>query len=359
MVELQIVVLAVAGSSPVGHPMLEKACSGQGSVSMTARELTKRGLLLFLQLAVTAGALYYIFHDPARRGQMVSALRRADWRWLGAGICAYGGVEVMAVVRWRILLGIQEFRLSWLKATAILFIGEFFTVCTPGLVGGDAMRILYLSREAPQKKLDAVLTVVMDRLTGLVSLITLAAGVLVVRYHWLSRSAAVDRLVDAMMVLLGISAVLLLLAIFAAGSKTLAGRRLPAQIGQVLIALKRCGVQWGRTLAAFGTTLVAHGLYYVTFCCGARALTRGGPPSSIDVFSVMPIVNTLVTLPISLGGIGLRESLFQVLLHDLTGTPAAIGALIGTIGFCVQALWAAVPGAAAFIGYRWLGKAQL
>jgi uncharacterized protein (TIRG00374 family) len=323
---------------------------------MTAKELTKRGLFLSLQIAVTAGALYYIFHDPARRAQMLAALRQAEWRWLGVGVCAYGGLEVMAVLRWRILLKIQGFDLPWVQATAILFISEFFTVCTPGLVGGDAMRILYLSRVAPEKKLDAVLTVLMDRLAGLLSLIALAAGVLAVRYHWLIRSAAVTKLVHAMMALLGASAVLLAMAIVAAHSKTISARPMPEKLKQVLAALRRFGTDWKRTLAALVTTLVAHGLYYVTFCCAAHALTHGRPPSFVDVFSIMPIVNTLVALPISLGGIGLRESLFQVLLHNLTGTPEGVGALIGTVGFSIQAAWAALPGGAAFIGYRWLSR---
>ena len=323
---------------------------------MKAREHLKRALFLTVQVGVTGGALYYIFRDPARRAQMLSALRQADWRWLEAGIFAYGGLELMAVWRWRILLRIQGFKLPWRQATAILFISEFFTVCTPGLVGGDAMRILYLSRAAPEKKVDAALTVVMDRLAGLTSLIALAAAMLLLRYHWLMRSAAVAKLVHVMMALLGVSAVLLLLGVVAARSKTLSERRLPATLRQMLTALRRYGTDWQRTLAAFGTTLIAHGFYYVTFCCAAHALTRGGPPSFSDVFSIMPIVNTLVALPISLGGIGLRESLFQVLLHDLTGTPEGVGALIGTVGFSIQAAWAALPGALAFIAYRWLSK---
>jgi uncharacterized protein (TIRG00374 family) len=323
---------------------------------MTGKELTRRGLFLSLQLAVTAAALYYIFHDASRRAQMLTALRQAQWRWLGLGVCAYGGLEVMAVLRWRILLRIQGFKLPWLQATAILFISEFFTVCTPGLVGGDAMRILYLSRVAPAKKIDAALTVVMDRLAGLISLIALASGVLLLRYDWLSRSPAVIQLVHAMVALLGASALLLILAAVAARWREALVRRLPGTVEQVLTALARYGTDWKRTLAALGTTLIAHGCYYVTFCCAAHALTHGGPPSFGAVFSVMPIVNTLVALPISLGGIGLRESLFQVLLHNLAGTPEAVGALIGTVGFSIQALWAALPGGAAFVFYDWLSE---
>ena len=42
------------------------------------------------------------------------------------------------------------------------------------------------------------------------------------------------------------------------------------------------------------------------------------------MLSIMPIVNTLTALPISFAGIGVRESLFQVLLHDLCRAPEAV-----------------------------------
>ena len=65
----------------------------------------------------------------------------------------------------------------------------------------------------------------------------------------------------------------------------------------------------------------------------------------------MPIVNTLTALPISFAGIGVRESLFQVLLHDLCRAPEAIGVLIGALGFATRLLWG-LPGGAAFLWYR-------
>jgi len=62
-----------------------------------------------------------------------------------------------------------------------------------------------------------------------------------------------------------------------------------------------------------------------------------------DVFSIMPIVNTLTALPISFAGIGIRESLFQVLLKDLCGFAAGLGAAIGSLGFAMRAVWG-LPG---------------
>ena len=69
-----------------------------------------------------------------------------------------------------------------------------------------------------------------------------------------------------------------------------------------------------------------------------------------DVFSIMPIENTLTALPVSFAGVGLRESLFQTLLHNLAGTDPGVGALIGSLGFLTKALWAR-PGAVVFLAY--------
>src|SRR5438477_9787766 len=51
-----------------------------------------------LQIAITLGILIFLFHDSAKRAQMGEALRRADWRWLLAGVFAYGAVEILGAI---------------------------------------------------------------------------------------------------------------------------------------------------------------------------------------------------------------------------------------------------------------------
>jgi len=79
-------------------------------------------------------------------------LRRADWRWLLAGVFAYGVVEILGAIQWQLLLRIQGFRLPWLQATSIFFIGFFFTLFTPSLIAGDAVQIFYLVKAKPERK---------------------------------------------------------------------------------------------------------------------------------------------------------------------------------------------------------------
>src|SRR5438445_3856337 len=83
---------------------------------------------------------------------MAEALRRADWGWLFAGVFAYGAVEILGAIQWQLLLRIQGFRLPWLQATSIFFIGVFFTLFTPVLIAGDAMQILYVVAAVPAVK---------------------------------------------------------------------------------------------------------------------------------------------------------------------------------------------------------------
>ena len=83
----------------------------------------KKTLLTILQLLVTGALLYWVFHDPAVRSAMATAIRDADYRWIAAAIAMYVIVEVAAVVRWQILLKVQGINLSNGRIAALFFIG--------------------------------------------------------------------------------------------------------------------------------------------------------------------------------------------------------------------------------------------
>ena len=166
-----------------------------------------------LQIAITLGILIFLFHDSAKRAQMAEALRRADWHWLLAGVFAYGAVEILGAIQWQLLLRIQGFRLPWLQATSIFFIGVFFTLFTPGLIAGDAVQILYLVKAKPERKAGAVLVVVMDRILGLLALVALAIVVAAARFHWLRRTLVAARLFDLTIILLALGLVSLIAAV--------------------------------------------------------------------------------------------------------------------------------------------------
>jgi hypothetical protein len=135
----------------------------------------KRIGIMLLQLLVAAAGLWYVFHDPQRRAQIADALRHASLSWLLLGWICYSVVEVLATVRWQILLRIQGIRISWLRAGAIVIIGLFFNQFLPGGAGGDAMRLYFIFKQAPRRKVGAALSIAMDRLFGLLTVVFLAS----------------------------------------------------------------------------------------------------------------------------------------------------------------------------------------
>src|SRR5947208_8998112 len=260
----------------------------------------RRLVVSVLQIAITLGILVFLFHDSAKRAQMAEALGRADWRWLLAGVFAYGAVEILGAIQWQLLLRIQDFRLPWLHATSIFFIGIFFTLFTPGLIAGDAAQIFYLVKAKPERKTGAVLVVVMDRILGLLALVTLAAVVAAARLHWLRRTAVTARLFDLTIILLAVGLLSLIAALPAARSRRLeklfSALHLADKIAELRDALRRYFVSRRRTAIALSLTVTPHLFYFGTFYCTGRALegnVMARPPSLGEMLSIMPIVYRL------------------------------------------------------------------
>src|SRR5437762_2474551 len=135
----------------------------------------KKILVTLFQLAVTIALLYWVYHDPNRRAQMVEAIRNAQYHWVIIGILAYVVVEIAAAFRWHVLLKVQGIHLSFARLCGLFLIGMFYNQFLPGGTGGDIMKSYYLLKETPDKKAGALLAVVFDRFIGLVALVAITA----------------------------------------------------------------------------------------------------------------------------------------------------------------------------------------
>ena len=317
----------------------------------------KRVGIVLLQLLVTGAGLWYVFHDPQKRAQIADALRQADRTWIIFGWLCYSAVEGLATVRWQMLLRIQGITLGWLRALGIVMIGLFFNMFLPGLVGGDAVRLYFVFKCAPRQKTRATLSVAMDRILGLLSILFLTALSVALRFHWLNSSGTTLHIVYLVLGLLGTGSVCVLLLFVTVHFGLL--RKLPKRtpfrpaIMESGKALQVYGAHLRIMSIAFAITVVAHIAYYLTFYCAAESLhgTRTATLSVTDILSIMPLVNTVTALPISFGGVGVRETLFQELLGNLAHVPPAIAAISASLGFLIQASWGLL-GAVVFLAAK-------
>jgi glycosyltransferase 2 family protein len=312
----------------------------------------KKILITAFQLSVTVILLWWVFHDPAQRAQMATALRAADYRWVVGSVLAYLVVEIAAAVRWQILLRVQGIYLNNWRLTGLFLIGMFYNQFLPGGTGGDIIKSYFLLKET-ERKAGALLAVIFDRLIGLVALVTITATLITLRFDLLSRTWETRRLLWILLFLLSTSITALLTSFIVSGFNLfhLLPQKFPGRekLIEVAAAYHLYARHWFATLLAFGASLVAHVATFTTFLCVAYAFHSG--VKLIDFFAVLPIERTLTALPISFAGVGLREQILQVMLSNLCNVPVPVAKLIGSMSFLVI-LFCCLPGGIVYFFYR-------
>jgi glycosyltransferase 2 family protein len=316
----------------------------------------KKILLTVFQLTVTVAMLWWVFHDPQQRTQMKEALRTADYRWVAAGVFAYILVEACAAIRWQILLRVQNIHLTLRRVSGLFLIGMFYNQFLPGGTGGDIIKSYLLLKET-DKKAGGLLAVVFDRLIGLVALVTITGTLVILRYHWLAQTPETKRLLWILLLLLSTSIAGLITSFIISGFNLfyLLPHRFPGRekLIEISAAYHLYARHWIASFFAFCMSIVAHLATFTTFLCVAYAFRAD--VHLIDFFAVLPIERTITALPISFAGVGLREQILQVMLHNLCGIPAAIAKLIGSMSFLIILICSA-PGGLVYFFYRPSGK---
>ncbi len=313
----------------------------------------KKILVTLFQLAATIAVLYWVYHDPEKRAQMVEALKNAQYQWVAIGILGYVLVEIAAAFRWHVLLKVQGIHLSLPRLSGLFLIGMFYNQFLPGGTGGDIIKSYFLLKETPDKKAGALLAVIFDRFIGLVALIAITGALISLRYDFLSKTTETRWLLRFLLVLLGASILGLLSTFVISGfnlfhslPKKFPGRE---KLIEISAAYHLYAHHWRATLAAFGASIVAHLATFATFLCVAYSLRAN--VKIVDFFAVMPIERTISAMPISFAGIGWREKVLQIMLHGLCGVPEATAILIGSLSFLVV-LICCLPGAIVYFFYK-------
>jgi uncharacterized protein (TIRG00374 family) len=303
--------------------------------------------------AVTIAILVWVFRSPELRENIREAFAKADTTWILIGLPVALGGELADILRLSVLMRVQGMILPWGSMLRMLFIGLFFNLIMPGNSGAISARLFFLFRKFPARKKEAVLTVVMDRLIGIMVLAITSFATTVFRWNWLQRTTEASALMWILILLMTGSVIL------TAGSFVISSFHLLKKIPlsfpvrrQLIEAADayRLFARDKKSLSyAFFLSLPTLFLFYGTFYCASRALRSG--ITFLDMITIMPIVNAITGLPISLSGIGVRESLLEVLFKDLCNLSPVIGVSISVIGYSYFVLFGVIGGLVYLLDY--------
>lgn len=311
----------------------------------------KKFAMAAFQIALTVALLWWVFHDEAKRRALTDALHQANWWWLVAGIAAYGIFEIMAGIRWQILLRVQGIHISWWRLYGLLMVGLFFSLFIPGGTGGDLVKGYYLLKEAPVgRKTSAALSVVMDRMLGMLGVGVLIVGVTWLRWDWLTQVPLAKSCVITVLIVLftGVSGILLAGVVSSLRLVHVLPEKMPGRnfLASVSGAYGLYARAWLPTLCAIIISTMAHTAHYATFWCASKSIEESGPrkPDFAELFSVLPVIEGLSALPITPGGLGARETLFDEMLTPLARLEQGVAPSISVLGYICIAFWGAVGG---------------
>jgi hypothetical protein len=258
---------------------------------------------------------------------------------------------VLRAYRWQVLLQIQKLEVPLSRLTSLYFIGTFFNSVLPTGFGGDVVRMYELTKQSDQGT-ESVSTVLVDRLCGFVVLFIMASLALPFSYR------LIPPLVSAMIV--GIT-VLTLLGVWMALSDGVWSWLSAVPLVKRLIGMPKVQ-QFRFSLAAYRTRAISGALlaslafnvllmvfnYLIALALGIRI-----SPWYFLIF--IPIISFLLTLPVSVSGLGVREGGY-VLLFGQAGVPSSLAFALSLCVYAAAVATGLIGGLLyALQGYRELG----
>jgi glycosyltransferase 2 family protein len=290
--------------------------------------------------AIVSIALVALVLSQLHPGDAVRRLSDGEWHWFVIAIACMLAALAIGAVRWQLFLRAAGIARSLSHAVRVYAIGAFANSFLPTGFGGDALRAWLAG--TPGTRAVAAVTVVVDRATMLA---------MVTAFAWLAYAldggSVPSVLVQA---LAGVTALVVvggLVAAFVLRAAPLAAPRLPSRAPWVADSAEsaracfRGSVVWQTALLGLAyEALAVFSLWLV-----AQSISLDISFSVLAV--VVPAVLVVTALPFSLGGLGLREGSYVVLLHQagVSTTDAALLSLLATLLFALATL----PGAFALL----------
>ncbi len=310
--------------------------------------MVKRLLVILLKAAITVGLVVLFLHrvEWQELRSSFASVRVGPW---GAAVGLFLLSNLLGAFQWRELLVRQGIGLPTGKVISLYFVGVFFNNFLVSNIGGDAVRIYDLNRMTG-RGLAGFAATFLDRFIGLFVLICFA----IVTYPFAPELWGATVWVPILGLSLGLLGVLCFGFSRRLSGSILAGveRILPARVGGFLRDVREAfglyryayGVLARVAAFAIGVQLCRIGCFYAA----GEALGQDVAFRHYVVF--IPLIAIASAVPISFGGIGVRENM-GVLLFSRVGMSAASAVAVMFLGY-VSFIVASLAGGVLFVTRR-------
>ncbi len=288
----------------------------------------RSSILTFVKFAVAVGLIALLFYKGLLDLSVLKQL--TDPVVLIAGLSLVGISLTLQVWRWFLLLEARNLPARFVETWKLFHIGLFFNYALPGSVGGDVVRAYYIVQEHRERRMDALLTVVVDRLLGLYAMVVIGTGAILFN---LERIQSNNQLVSLSIATLGLF-LFMTTFWFASFSKRLkrllrvesALGRLP--MSEKLIKAYQAAQGYGerkpKLFFAFGLSIVAQFFSIAFMMLVGHTIGERDVSLATYLFAV-PLGSIIASVPIAPAGLGVGQVAFLVLFQMYSGEKSLLG----------------------------------
>jgi len=279
---------------------------------MASLSRPQKTLLTVVKVVLALAILVYLFQRiQAADGFDRLIYERKHWPSLALAQLLILVAFSISYVRWFVLVRGLDLAFHLTDAFRLGTLGFMLNQISPGSVGGDLLKAVFIAREQPERKTEAVATVVVDRVVGLYAMLLIASlGLLLV-------GDAIDsaKLLRSLQLsvwpaaLTGTAGLAFVLSPLSTGRHARqVADNLPLigpSVARLIDAIDVYRSRRGYLFAALGLALVTHSLLITAFWMVSRGLPVVGP-TFVQNASLVPIglvAGAVLPTPGGLGGL--------------------------------------------------------
>ncbi len=264
---------------------------------------------LFIRIFISVAAIFLIgWSQRHHLAESVEVLKNdVVWPLFFAGVGTYVVALAVITARLKYVFRVQQILLTFKETFYLTFVGLFFNLFLPSAVGGDIAKVYYAYKHSG-KKIEAMTSVIWDRLMGFATLMIMAIGALLFFSKEID-DRKIDYLVYAFLFLFLAVTIFFLskrvARLFKVFHNLIPSEKLKRQLADVYHSLYNLKSHKTMLFFTFGLSFLGQAFFVLVYFWMTRSL--GVDINPWIFFILVPIVS-IVSMAPSLGGLGVREA---------------------------------------------------
>lgn len=309
--------------------------------------MIRKVLFQGLKIVISGMLIGYLLHRIGIRN-VVEYLNSANGYWLAGAFILYAISLLLGSVQWWLLLCGEGIEISWRKTVSFYFVGLFFNNFLISGLGGDFFRMVDIKRYS-KNGTGAVSSVFLDRFVGLFVL----SGMTVFAIPWiLIQGERLSQLWIPLCFIIG-GWIFILFFLFRNSLAQFLSRiirkaipkKINAKVEGVYQKITQFRHRRNLLLRVVGLSIAIQSFRVMTHYFLGRSV--GITSSPIYYFLLIPVIAVVASLPISVGGLGLREQ-SGVVLFGVLGVQPIQAFTMEALAYLV-AVFLSLPGGIVFV----------